>query len=301
MAGPVPAIEGPLPAPQKDAMRCSLALVIVALSGCRCGQTRVVHAGPHAVVTPGALEFGKVRVGSRAVLAIAVLDDGRHELSVEAAVDASTDPGFRGLFTPSEPSTVQSGDTLQLQVEYVPSSVGEQRGKVILTTDSDDATPLEIALHGTGVTSTLQICRVDTGGESCDDQLAAGANLAVDFGQIRPGDKADRQLVLRAKGDASIHIPRLALTARSDPGYSLSSLPPLPYELAVGQELRLDVSYAPAQGGLASAQIEVLSDSEGSPRKLVDLGGQGIAPRLCIDPQDLDFGGVSIGHTASKT
>src|SRR5206468_4134692 len=70
--------------------------------------------------------------------------------------------------------------------------------------------------------------------------------------------------------------------------------------LAVGQELRIGAAYAPARGGAAPGQIEALSDGD-VPRKLVTLAGQGIAPRLCIDGKDLDFGGVDVGKSASHS
>src|SRR5256885_1230737 len=83
----------------------------------------------------------------------------------------------------------------------------------------------------------------------------------LEFGKVRFGSKVNRQLVLRARGDASIKIPRIAITPQSAPGYSLAGVPTLPYELPVGQDLKLTVSWQPALGGAAPGQIEVLSDS----------------------------------------
>ena len=282
-------------------MRSSVALIVgIVLSGCRCGQASLVHSGPHAQVDP-LLEFGKVRVASRVVKPIELKNDGRQVLTVQVAVDASTDPSFRALFTPDRKLEISAGEVVQLPIEYIPAATGEHKGKVTLETNSEGASKIEIAIHGIGVTSTLQICRLDPAGEACNDKLAAGDNLAVDFGQVRPGSPAERKLVMRALGDAPIHIARLKLTPQSEPGYALLGLPALPIDLQPGQEQRFSVTWTPFRGGPAPSQIEVLSDSASRPRELIDLDGLGIAPRLCIAKADLDFGEVTVGTTARKT
>jgi hypothetical protein len=245
------------------------------------------------------LEFGTVRVASRKTQPITALNDGRQDLTVRAAIDPSSATAFRGLFEAGAAVLLHPGDSLPLPVEYAPSAVGDHTGKVTLTSDVPDQPRVEVVLHGAAVTSTLQICRVDPAGESCDDQ--PGTNLGVDFGAARPGAKVDRTLVLRARGDASIHLAGLALTPATDPSFALSGAPALPAELVIGQELRLTVSFTAALGGAVPGQLEVLSDSAARPRELVDLSGQGIAPRLCIDAAALDFGAVNLGATARKT
>ena len=290
-------------------MRRSLALsVCVALAGCHCGQSGVIYTGPHAIVTPGPgadltrlLEFGKVRVASKVTLPITVQNDGSKDLTVKPSTDPATDPSLRGVFTAGATLTVAAGGTLNLPVEYTPGALGEVHGKIVLETNADATPRFEILLHGTGVSSTLQICRVDPGGEACDDALPPGQGLPLDFGQSRPGTKVDRQLVLRAKGDAPIHLARLGLTAASDPAYALTGAPAMPAEVLPGTDLHLTVSYFPTLGGAAPGELEVLSDNAARPRALVELTGQGIAPRLCIARGDLDFGDVAVGATGKKT
>lgn len=286
----------------------SLALAVAALALCHCSRDRLVYTGPHLTVTPapGAgqtrlLEFGQVRVSSRTVLPVTVLNDGRQDATVRASLDPAGAAVLRGLFEQGAAITLHPGDTLPLPIEYAPAAVGEHRGKVSLTSDVPGEERLEVLLHGSAVTSALQICRVDSAGESCDDQLSSGVNLAADFGALRPGDKLQRTLVLRARGDASIHLSSIALTAQSDAAFSLSGVPAMPHELALGQELRLTATFSAALGGAAVAQLEVRSDSSFRPRELVDLAGQGIAPRLCIDAGALDFGDVSVFATARRT
>ena len=272
--------------------QAAVALLLV-FSGCKCGSAKVIHAGPHAVVLPeGVLEFGTVRVNARAVKPISVQNDGNHELTVTPALTG--DAAFGGDFAEGQSFKVQAGETVLLQMQYIPSAIGQNNGTVTLLTDSEGTPKFSVALHGKAVSSTLQICS----GAACDD----GAHLAVDFGQVQPGIGVDKELVLRVQGDAPIDIPRITLTAQTDPGYAVKGIPAqMPVELAVGQELHLTVTYKPVQGGPAPGQLEVLSNSDGQPRKLVDLTGQGIAPRLCIDKADLDFGDVQLSQTAHKT
>ena len=150
--------------------------------------------------------------------------------------------------------------------------------------------------------SQLQICRVDAGGEVCDDTLAVGVNLPVDFGQGQPGAPVTRNLLLRAKGDGSVNLLRMGLTTASDPGFTITGLPAsVPYELQPGADLHLTVSFNAPRGGPAAAQLEVLSDFPTRPRDLVDLAPIGLAPRLCIDKADTDFGDVAINTTKKKT
>jgi len=79
---------------------------------------------------------------------------------------------------------------------------------------------------------------------------------------IRPGNKVVRQLVLRAKGGAPIHIPRLELTDASDPGYALSGVPAMPRQPAalpaVINPVFASVDYRSwgVQGGASSTLVE---------------------------------------------
>src|SRR5947209_8685079 len=141
-------------------MRRSLVLLVgIAVSGCQCGKEKLTWAGPHAEVTPaGVLEFGKVRFGSKVTKPITVLNDGRQELTVQATVDPSTDPSFS--LASDGALKAQGGETIEVPVEYQPSGLGEHRGKIVLDTNSEGQPRFEILLHGTGVSSTLQICRV---------------------------------------------------------------------------------------------------------------------------------------------
>ena len=76
--------------------------------------------------------------------------------------------------------------------------------------------------------SQLQICRLDAASELCDDTLAVGLNLSVDFGQGQPGAPVTRSLVLRAKGDGVVQLLKVGLVTNADRASPSPASPPSP-------------------------------------------------------------------------
>jgi hypothetical protein len=288
--------------------RSAFLLALLAVSSCHCGQNALLFDGPHAEVTPAAatdasrtLAFGDVGVGSKKLLNITVTNDGNRDLSVTPALDAASDSSFEVTFAVSTALTVHPGDTLNLPVQFAPLQLAAAKGTITLATDSVGADSVfTILLRGNGVNTTLQLCKVSNGTETCDDALAAGTNLQVDFGEPAIGAPVAQAMLLRAKG-AAINVSSISLLSSSDPDFSATGLPTLPLAMQPGDVARFTVTYSAMYGGVASGTLEVLSDATSRPRDHVDLTGKADAPRLCIPAADLAFGDISVNQTKSKT
>jgi hypothetical protein len=288
--------------------RSAVVLALLAVSSCHCGQNALLFDGPHAEVTPAAatdgsrtLAFGDVGVGSKKLLNITVTNDGNRDLSVTPALDAASDSSFEVTFAVSTALTVHPGDTLNLPVQFAPLQLAAAKGTITLATNSVGADSVfTILLRGNGVNTALQVCKVSNGTETCDDALATGTNLQVDFGEPAIGAPVAQAMLIRAKG-AAINVSSISLLSSSDPDFSATGLPTLPLAMQPGDVARFTVTYSAMYGGVASGTLEVLSDATSRPRDHVDLTAKADAPRLCVPAADLAFGDISVGQTASKT
>ncbi|MBS2021995.1 MAG: choice-of-anchor D domain-containing protein [Deltaproteobacteria bacterium] len=280
----------------------SALVALLAVSACKCGQNGILYAGPHAVA-PSVLDFGQVRVGARVQKTIAITNDGRQPLDITPTIDAQTAAAFRFAFTPGTKITIDAGGELDLPVEFQPTVEETDTGAVNLQTNVDGEERLVVQLKGQATKSALVVCVVDgSSAEHCDSQLTGTQDLLMDFGSANPHATVTRQVILRVTGDSPVQLVKVAPTATSATDFVIGSqLGALPKALAAGSETRFDVIFTPTVGGNESGQLELLSNSDGRPRELIDLAGAGIAPRLCISASDLDLGDISMGKVARKT
>lgn len=279
-----------------------VAAVVAALSGgaCTCNKAQAVRrAGPALDVTPEpgddgsrVLDFGKVRVASLSRKTIDLANVGTATVNIAFVVDpaGSKDLNLLG----ARALSVEAGATVSLEVRYVPSKVGPATSKVTLTTNDEQNPVVEVLLKGEGVTSALVLCKEEPA-EQCNDTLPANTDLALDFGTAQLGQKVTHTLVAKAVGSADVKLARLGFAAGTSGEYSLSPAPPA--SLAAGTAMTFTVTYTPRFGGPSPGHVEALSDDAAHPRQLVDLTGQGNAPRLCVDSPAVNFGNVAVATT----
>jgi hypothetical protein len=140
-------------------------------------------------VTPAALGFGTVSIGSSATRTTQVRNDGNAVLNVSLiARCAGTTAEF--AFSPAT-LTVAAGQSATLSVSYTPTEAASDAGCIALTHDAPgQASPLEVAVTGAGATAPSGGCGCDGGSGTLG--LAVLALLAAVWRRPRRGSGLDR-------------------------------------------------------------------------------------------------------------
>lgn len=136
-----------------------------------------------------------------------------------------------------------------------------------------------VALLGLVMGSPLVACQeiygfvpMGDGAPSAPDLLVTPQSVQV--GDVALGEVGTRDVVTQNVGEASLEVTAVGV-AEPAAGFEVVA-PALPAELEPGEELTLEVAFAPEALGPATAALTVSSTDEDTPEALVDLSARGV-------------------------
>ncbi|WP_176956155.1 choice-of-anchor D domain-containing protein [Catalinimonas alkaloidigena] len=95
------------------------------------------------------------------------------------------------------------------------------------------------------------------------------------FSGVRSTTSSSQQVVLKNTGDGPLQLSKIALESGSD--FRVTQVPSLPYTLAAGEQLVLQVAFTPKKVGSLSDRLQVSSNDPAQPLANVYLYGLGTA------------------------
>jgi hypothetical protein len=116
--------------------------VQVALSGTGTGA-----ASPQLTVSASSLSFGSETINTPKSLTLTLTSTGTSAVTVNS--DAITGAGFT-ITGGTLPATLAPGQTLTLQIQFDPATVGAATGQLTISSNSTTGSPALVALSGTG-------------------------------------------------------------------------------------------------------------------------------------------------------
>jgi hypothetical protein len=114
---------------------------------------RTWPAGTHLSVTPGAVAFGDVQVGTTAARAVTVLNDGTTPVdlgSVSYAGDGAV------TASPVGPATLLPGDSREVTLTFAPNEPTAVSGTLTVTANAPGS-PVSVAVSGAGTGAAVQL------------------------------------------------------------------------------------------------------------------------------------------------
>jgi len=228
-------------------------VLLVMLSGCN-PNYEVEKLDPVLQLSTSVIDFNEVVVGKQSEIGIAVDNVGRGDLIIdEAVLDGTTSPDFQ--FVGMEPMTIDVGGSGVLTVRYVPSEVGQDYGRVALTTNDPEAVLTNVDLMGFGVEPHI--------------------NLAPDilfFGDVAVGETKTLDLEVSASGTGTTFIDDIEIDAFSDLfTWTLPDGAILPYPLPASFSFILPVTFAPSDTAEVDTNLVFTSNDPAQPTAGVRL------------------------------
>jgi hypothetical protein len=209
-------------------------------------------------VSPTALSFGNVAVGSTQTQAITMSASGS---PVTVTADSSSNTQFV-LSGAAFPFTIAPGQNMSFNVAFTPKSSGAASGSLSFASNAANS-QIAASLSGTGTA------------------VAASGQLSVSpatlsFGSVPVGTTQTQSITMSATG--------AAVTVSSD-GSSNSQFvlngATLPLTVAAGQSLSFNVAFTPTSSGAASASLSFISNASNS-QTVESLSGTGTATQYSV-------------------
>ncbi len=250
-------------------------------------------------VQPRVVNFGAVAFGRSKSKTIYLVNVGTEPCEDVTVSDPDPDPdnefAISGL---PGPVTINPGVSYQVTATYSPNQNGASPSSPdsssIHVTSNDPLEPdIEVVLQG----SPIDV------GNTC---YLEADTAPVDFGLVALGNTVMKRVTFTNYGGDDCEIPKIQFSDSSDPDYFFTDPGQLPSNfntitVSPGSSFFLDISFRPQNVGTRDAQLEIY---EGNPvfsslNTVVDITGKGKGPKICVSPQQVDFGAVLVGSTAT--
>jgi hypothetical protein len=225
-------------------------------------------------LTPNAIDFGSVGVGSNANQPVIVGNRGSKKVTLTNISATGSEFSITGF---SGPIVLQPGQTLKLTAAFAPTSAGQASGNISVTTASQ-VPAMMATLKGNGATSLL-----------------SATPSPVNFGNVSEGSPSTQTLKLSNEGAESVVITSVSASGKD---FSVSGVT-TPQTLTPKQSVTLTAKFDPSSGGAETGNISVVA-SGGAVQ--IGLSGIGIAPSVQLVPSTsaVAFGNVTVGKTVTQ-
>jgi hypothetical protein len=257
-------------------------LGLFSTSGCvgYAGSPNAANTKGNLIVTPNAIQFGSVGVGSSANQTAIVSNHGTKELTITNISANGSDFKISGFEISgfSGQMILAPGHTIKLTVTFTPKSAGEVTGNISITTASKPAEAMA-TLSGTGANSRLTM-----------------SPSSVNFGNVSVGSPTTQTMKLTDESTGSVLIISKSVSGAD---FSISGLS-TPQTLTPHQSLIFTVKFDPKTAGNATGKISVIA-SGGA--ETIDLSGVGVSSSvgLSASATSITFGNVKVGSPATQT
>jgi hypothetical protein len=267
------------------------------------------------------IDFGQVALDTVAYYYLFLPNQGQGPLyfsNVETSDPFSQDFHVacrsNGIFTDcptgDKSLTALPGKNIVIQISYTPGQAGLDNGSLQLILSSPDNNALTVTLSGEGVTREIEVCILDCIGsqdsdscletqEVCNHQLGKD-NLSIDYGQIGLETSATRNVYIRNLGKLPLIINKFEMPTGSKTWFTYEFQGIQDNRLLQGEEKIVAVSYTPNAFEENLSQLKIKTNDLDKKEVVVVLSGQGVAPRVCLEPEMIDFGNVITGNPIVK-
>jgi hypothetical protein len=223
------------------------------------------------VFTPTTLRFGSVLMGQSETLMVAVTNSGATSTTISGVGVGNSE------FTTSPlnlPLTLAAGETVDVNVTFLPSTTGWAAGAIRFSTSEGPAT---LQASGTGATN---------------ESITASPS-SLSFGSVAIGSSASASVVL-----TNTHTWKITLSSLQTIGneFALSGNgPQFPLTLGPGQSVTMNVAFTPRSAGQTGGSVFIPGPGLSIPL----TGTGGTAGALSANPSSLSFGSIQDGGTVT--
>ncbi len=212
-----------------------------------------VGVQPNITVSTSTLDFGTITLGQSADLPLSITNNGTVDYQITNITGASSP--FSIIETVNYPYTLSAGTSLNLTLRYTPTQVG------------GSSSQLNIQTNITGLAAAVTL----TGTGAGVPAIALSPNTSLDFGTVSASSTGELSVTVSNTGTATLTLSAVSVTGD---GFSLSSSPTLPLNIAVGGSSVLQVKFTP---GTESSYSGLLSVESNAGTAQLSLVGQGKA------------------------
>jgi len=247
------------------------------------------------MTAPATLQFNNVEVDTSSTKTLTITNSGGATMSISSA-DFGTNDGSYALVTGTTGAqTVAAGASANWDIKCTPTTQGAHNGTFVIASDAFGAATTTVQLRCTGTEGILVVAT-----------NPVTAPPKIDFGGVAENTVATKSFTLTNSGNLTVSNITATITAAAT-FYTISAGTPVPSSLTAGQQVTIDVKFAPlsdTDGGPASITFAGTWGTGAKPLRappVLLLDGDGLTTGFATSPDTIDFGDLRFDRTATQT
>ncbi|MFC1609410.1 choice-of-anchor D domain-containing protein [Myxococcota bacterium] len=248
-------------------------------------------APPEITVQPTQLAFSPTSLGQPVVHTLAISNTGGRSLSLESIV-LSTETSDEFDWEPLDPEVnrvslpnLKAGQSLEVQVIFTPADRGREIGTLLISSNDEDESPLEVPLATLPIGAAVLTC------------MPNPVMLAT-----IPPQPTQRTVSCINEGSATLTVEDIQRAAETSADFDIV-WPEIPFDVAGGGPFQIEVTYAPQAVGTGTGSLTIVSNAIDGDYEL-QLVGEGTEEEVCIVsvfPPMLGFSNTYVNDPADQT
>ena len=236
---------------------------------------------PTVAVSPAAIDFDSVTVGTTKKDTLIVISTGTGTLQLDSLVVS----GNSVFSAPPGPFAIAPGESLEVEVTFTPDTTGVFSDTLNLFSNATNDPSVEVPLTGTGAGFPAIDVAPDT----------------LNFGNVVVNSSKTDAVVVKSVGSIlPLEIDSIAVTS-GDTVFSIAGIVDIgDSSIAVGDSFKVAVAYSPTETGLDAGALTIFSNSVSDPSLEVTLTGTGVAPDINVSPLAINFDSLEVGSTSDS-
>ncbi len=218
---------------------------------------------PDIDVLPAALDYSGVALGSSDTQCTTVTNAGCHALTItDIAIEDDADGAFTWQTDPGSSAVLQPEEELELCITFTPTSLDQDSGLLVITSDDLDEGHVEVPLSSEVIPADIE----------CEPEELA-------FGPVPIGSSKTLTLTCRNKNAAPLSIDYISIEYSPGLLFEITNQPET--ELGLGEETTIDVTYSPTAEQEDTAVLSIVSNDPDESPFDTPMSGEGYEPNTC--------------------
>ena len=256
-----------------------VAVLVAALSGCKCGPD-VQQVRPSIAVTPAGIDFAQAKVGQSKTASVRLEAQTRTAVTLSSiTVEGPAAAAFRLGTTPTQ---IESLGNASFTVTFTPTAVAAFAATLVIASNDPDRPTVRVAMAGEGAMPKLELtpeCRTTQG---C---MATVVTMppSIDFGMeplSRPSPLDPTRLptlVVVNVGDVELDVQSMSIVGTDADAFTFASgaVPDGGLKLGASEGFNVPIRFVPtdAMQSAYGANVVITSDDPDAPMITVPLSG----------------------------
>ncbi len=263
------------------------------------GAAITVESNGVNVADGGTLDFGSVVTNTSDQIVLDITNNGTTDLTVASVQVTSATPDLTVPFT--ENIVISAGQTVSIPVSYLPTLDPDPldpgapldpenlEGRVIIFNNDPDALEQQYLVNFTGLGVPVQPIISTT--EVNSSTIVSSLN----FGATSKNDPVTQSFAINNIGGDTLTINSLTFEPVGIP-FSVTTV--TPFDIGVGANEFINVTFDPSAAGSYQGQLRLLSNDPSNGTVLLSLFGSATDPLLTVSDTEIDFGAVGLNETS---